>query len=264
MRVRSLIALLVIAGGLAYLYFFQWQWVVGLKESIRMTLAGYHYAKTPEDAMDLFAKAIANRDYNAAALYVTDEYAELLRKGNHAAYTIGHDIDVLMELAKERGINTDKAFYVLRCLDPFPGDFSRPSSQELKKVADGAMEGQFVCKYTLPNIRIDDIRGLDAKMFRNALMPPVYHPALGHIPMFKYKVRIVASGDGDDRIWKIDIPKKDVEVTRDEVNHFVTNYKKYHNALSHMCNDARVSGGYDSPGQFESDVIGTLARQNER
>lgn len=255
MRVRSLVILLVIAGAAAYLYFFQWDFVTGLFEDVRLNMAGYTAAKSPEDAMDRFAKAIKERDYNAAARYCTKDYAALLVKGKKAAYEIGWRIDRLKNLMEEKGLNTDRGLIILYGLDPFPALFDRSSDTKIKEVKKGEdkMIGAFKSTPVSVSADVSKVQGLDVKMFRNALMPynTASRPEFVNSGVF-YSVLLVPDGDGDSRTWKLDIPTEDI--TKDEIDHMVKHYKSYTNALDNLLDYIR-RGRYDSGKAFEDEMI---------
>lgn len=255
MRVRSLVILLAIAGAAAYLYFFQWDFVTGLFEDVRLNMAGYTAAKTPEDAMDRFAKAIKERDYNAAARYCTKDYAALLVKGKKAAYEIGWRIDRLKNLMEEKGLNTDRGLIILYGLDPFPALFERSSDTKIKEAKKGEdkMIGAFKSTPVSVSADVSKVQGLDVKIFRNALMPynTAARPEFVNSGVF-YNVLIVPEGEGDARTWKLDIPND--EITRNEIDHMVKHYRSYANALDYLLDDIR-RGRYASGKDFEQQLI---------
>ena len=59
--------------------------VVFKRGDVNKTLGGYKKAATPQEAADMFKKAITDRDYAIAADYCTKDYAEQLKRGNDAA-----------------------------------------------------------------------------------------------------------------------------------------------------------------------------------
>ena len=69
MRLTSLIILLALVGGGIYVVFY-----TDLLKKGQEAIQGYHDAKTPQEAMDLFRKAIQSRKYDTAARYVTNAY----------------------------------------------------------------------------------------------------------------------------------------------------------------------------------------------
>ena len=68
------------------LLFFGGHYMVVFKRGdVNKTLGGYKKAATPQEAADMFKKAITDRDYAIAADYCTKDYAEQLKRGNDAA-----------------------------------------------------------------------------------------------------------------------------------------------------------------------------------
>ena len=74
------LALLGIIGGVAYLAIFKRDEVMALFKKVKKEAQGYKEAKTPDEAMDYFNKALEDRDYEAASDYLTGEFAVQLRK----------------------------------------------------------------------------------------------------------------------------------------------------------------------------------------
>src|SRR5262245_6689654 len=111
MRLTSLLVLLAIVGGGIYVVFFT-DWLKKGEDILK----GYHDAKSPQEAMDLFRKAIQARQYETAAKYCTKEYAEQLKRGHAAARDMGTAIDSLHEFMSPQtgsGFQTEAAVTAL-------------------------------------------------------------------------------------------------------------------------------------------------------
>ena len=85
---------------------------------------GYKSADTPQVAADMFKKAIEAREYEYAADYCTQDYAEQLRRGNSAASEYATALDNMIYQMKERDLIRDETKAALFRLDPFPKDIT--------------------------------------------------------------------------------------------------------------------------------------------
>ncbi len=74
------VAALLLITGVAYLGLFQRQAVMGLFKQARLNAKGYTPAKSPEEALDRFRKAVKDRDYEAAASYCGGDFVEQINK----------------------------------------------------------------------------------------------------------------------------------------------------------------------------------------
>ncbi|MGF1581254.1 MAG: hypothetical protein ACFCD0_17960 [Gemmataceae bacterium] len=137
---RAVIILLVVVaiGGAAYvgIYHPDWIWPDPQKVAERKRearLATYKPANTPHEAAEYFAKAIRNRDYEAAARYVTSVsvdqsvsqsyYAEKLRSNHKAVKAFAEKIGELKTIVVENQLKTPIGWHLLLALDPFPTNF---------------------------------------------------------------------------------------------------------------------------------------------
>ncbi len=94
-----------------------------LFQQVKREAAGYTPAKTPDDALQKFRKAIKDRDYDTAATYCANPYAEQLRKLDQAK-ELAESIDNLKSAAEKRDIRlTERVSKMLREIDPFPTTF---------------------------------------------------------------------------------------------------------------------------------------------
>lgn len=198
MRLTSLLILVAIVGGVGYVALFQRDWVAGLFTKGQQTLAGYKDAKTPTEAVEFFLKAVKKRDYEAAALYCSGEYAAQLKKTSEAASAMGGRIDEVLTFIDEKGFMTDKTRALLRSLDPFPTTLKIGGVGEEK---DGkAFAGYVPTEDAAPPAALvvppSDLQRLDARMFNNNLSPG---PLLA-------KFSLKRTGEGDTAKWLIEFP----------------------------------------------------------
>lgn len=91
---------------------------------------GYKSADTPQVAADMFKKAIQAREYEYAADYCTQPYAEQLRRGAKASTEYAAALDNLTYQMKERDLIRDEVKFVFYRLDPFPKDITITVSKE--------------------------------------------------------------------------------------------------------------------------------------
>jgi hypothetical protein len=123
------LALAALGGG-AYLVLFQRAYVFSLFNMAR----GYPPAKTPQECVDGFKKAIENRDYAVASdVYCTGDYAEQLKKASEAAHALGTAIDNLKNQMKNKGFDSDRALLLLTLMEPLPTKYT---TVDIKKASD--------------------------------------------------------------------------------------------------------------------------------
>lgn len=177
----------LLVGG--YLALFKREAVLGLVG----IATGYGPAKTPEEAIEKFKKAVRARDYPQAVKYVGGTYGEQLQRGAEAAKELGKAIDALGAAADKRGIKlTDKVKVLLVSIEPFPTSFDSSPPQK---------HGEEHATATLSQ------------------------------PGFwKVTVELKPEGQGDERSWKIFIPSSPW-VVRGQVNHLLDKHKDYARAL---------------------------------
>src|SRR5262245_8691221 len=221
MRMLPLMILLLISGGIAFVFINKdtREWVLGMFRGAKHAVQGYTPAKTPREAMEQFAEAIKDRNYTAAAIYVSDDYAKLLEKGSDAAGTIGGLIDKATNLAKNKGFITDKFTAILRGLDPFPAPLKIVDLKH--KEGESKAIGVFAADFELLPAP-PEMRDLDLKMFQNCLA----HPKL------YLKVPIEIRKDADD-VWKMHLSVEQPQ--HDAVKYYDQHYKSYQTGLKQFC-----------------------------
>ncbi len=304
---RAVIILLVVValGGAAYVGIYHPDWIwpdpkkvaeEKRKKERQAELAKYQPAKTPEEAAQNFMKAIQNRDYEAAAKYVTtvstdqsikkDYYAEKLRRNHKAVSAMAKKIDELKKVMVEKNLKAPLSWHLLLALDPFPTDF---------KIVEDSLQplgqGKDVYSVLFTHTKIDrkgknekdllrelkekfEVIGdkkkrlafaklysnrIDPLMFSNGLMPPI-HIIKFPVPAFVPKpAEIVSETDEDgEKSWKLK-----VVVTpqfKAELEHFLLHTAAYRtiveNLIQHTENTENLS-----PEDFQKKMIEEFGKQ---
>src|SRR5258708_4363536 len=119
MRVVVLVIVLLIVGAVGYVGLSIWQEMQPIWGFFQMA-RGYSPAKTPEEALEKFAKAVKERDYVSASEYCAGEYGKQMHKGAAAAKALGVAIDNLEQNMVNENIKSNKCKVWLRRLEPFP------------------------------------------------------------------------------------------------------------------------------------------------
>lgn len=114
------LALLGIIGGIAYLAIFKRDEVMALFGKVKKEAKGYKEAKTPEEAMQYVNKALEDRDYEAAADYLSGEFGIQLRKVAPKASKLAKAIDDFKYAMGQQNIKSEKATAMLLLIEPLP------------------------------------------------------------------------------------------------------------------------------------------------
>lgn len=121
-KTLTILALLAVLAGAAYLYFFHKDSVVGLfKKGAQEAkeLVGAGPARTPDEALTRFKDAIKARDYKTAASYCSGTCSEQMQLAAEEAGKLGQEIDGLVSLADKFNIRlTDESKRLLHAIDP--------------------------------------------------------------------------------------------------------------------------------------------------
>lgn len=243
MRVRSLVILAVIIGAVAYVLIFKQEW---LWEAKRVA-SGYTAASTPSEAAERFRKATHARDYKAAAVYCTQEYADLLKRAADRCDEIGVVIDSITEYMTNKGLATDKSILMLNFLDPFPKIKLRG---EPKKGKDDSI---YMVHYDLEPLGLSgnlhalqasDLTSVDGQMFRRVLVPAAI--------AVNTEIPIVKEGD----VWKLKVGVLPAQTQA--VEYYLGRVKSYHTALSKFRGEV-TNERYGSKGDFERELMRVLA-----
>jgi hypothetical protein len=177
---------------------------------------GFTLAKTPDEALDKFRKAIKERDYESAKLYVAGDYLEQLKLGGEAGNKLGTAIDALTYTFKEtKKLKSDKVEFALRLIDPFPPVFE---VRDVKKSGDDKATALLEFKYgqtVNPGYMADWKYDQNINM---ALTPAEFWPQL--------PVELRKEGTGKEEAWRILFPvtpalRKRVTTLQDYYGNFV-------------------------------------------
>jgi len=234
MRLVSVLILVAIVGGIAYFLIFRKDDVRKLGKEVQTAvqthLEGYGPAKTPREAMDQFLKAIKERNYKAAAVYSTSDYADKLTRAHTACRSLGQAIDTLNNYIDDKGFKNDKCTQLLLILDPFPPYLKIADQKEVK----GQQVGAFILE--LPQITEgyqQAPNGLDKKLlaYSNALGAPAANALQPTI------LEIKSEGEGDNKSWKIDF--KVPQPVHNGITWYMDNYKSYLEGLETFRGEVR-------------------------
>ena len=114
MRVIVLVIVLLIVGAIGFAGVSVWQgWqpVWGYFQMAR----GYSPAKTPEEALEKFNKAIKERDYYTASEYCAGDFGKQMQKASAAAKAVATAVDGVEHNADLEGVKpTNKTVLWLR------------------------------------------------------------------------------------------------------------------------------------------------------
>jgi hypothetical protein len=160
----------------------------------RRKAGGFGEAKTPTEAVELFMKAMKERDFDIAADYCTDAFAAQMRACQAEANEFAVKLDNMIYQFNERGLIRDEMKQVFICLDPFPKDFTTVVGKE----SNGECEVAFRFNVAFPK------GGMPAGMW--ALRPEIFNVYLsswrfdGESPISRQKLKKVGEA------WKFDFP----------------------------------------------------------
>jgi hypothetical protein len=267
MRLVSLLVLIALVGGAAYVWFFQRDWLFQKADEAKRLAQGYTAAKTPSAAVDNFTKAINKRDYEAAAIYCSADYAELLKKAHKAAQALGEAIDSVTGAMDRHNIDSPNSQFVLSLLDPFPTSLKVVS---VEKQGDESKKGDKKGKDKHKSDKKGEDAGQSEEKGENLAigvfslgLPPAPRADLGKdwgldprmirtlSQQFPLTVEVRAEGK-EDKVWKIQIPKLTVTVQRLTIDHLIGNYKNYVRGLQGLRRDALRDAG--TKAEFEREL----------
>jgi hypothetical protein len=248
---------LVVTSGVLY---FVPDYRPGFVQSWIRSSRGLGPAKSPEEALAKFQKAIQARDFESAAVFCTAEYAEQMRKCAKQASELSLSIDGLVHaLQNVAKIDAPRTMYVLSLLEPFPVDFT----YEIRSGTDGPEAAD--ARITLSDaklskagsemeLKIPSLR-LDSRIQR-PLLPRIQDVARGLILReVVMEVRLKSEGE-KEKVWKIDFPvtaaNADVNYPgmRESVEFLQKNGANYAEALDNLKDslkkDAETKSNIDS------------------
>jgi hypothetical protein len=214
-RIITIVGLLVVIAIGGFLYLFKREAVADLADSAR----GYPKASTPQECVDLFKKAVKDRNYEKAAKYCTKDYAEQLKKGAPAAKEVGESIDDLAHRMKNDGVLTSEIEFVLFLNDPLPPDLTLTVQSPGEKEATAAI-----------GVSNPVLQSTPTKTWK-------YDPYFIKAFYFDYPrgvVRLVK----EEGCWKIDIPV--TPDMRNRVDRLIRCHMDYVNAFKKMSEEVRT------------------------
>jgi hypothetical protein len=223
MRLTSFVGLLLVLGLIGFVGYVAWvqpEWAMAWLRDVRRDVAGFPAAKTPQQLLDKFKDAIKKRDYDAASVYCTNDYAEQLRKGGPAAYKLGKAIDDLESVLETKGLKSRKIEFVLKTLDPCPKDVKFVDLQ-YKEGEDKATVQ--VGEDAKPVIPIDLTGWKYDPTFSRALIRGMPQGMV---------VGLLRSGEGDKERWQLDFKVNDV--LRQAVDDLKDKHMKYVNGFDKL------------------------------
>jgi tetratricopeptide (TPR) repeat protein len=131
------LALLGIIGTVAYLAIFKRDEVIALFNKVKKEAQGYKEARTPDEAMEYYNKALEARNYEAAADYATGEYGVQLRKVAGKAEKLAKAIDDFKYAMEKHNVKSDKVTRMLADKEPFPKKYKVDNIKQVGE--DGAV-----------------------------------------------------------------------------------------------------------------------------
>jgi hypothetical protein len=215
MRVVSLVILILILGGVAFVFIHEptRSWVFSSTEEAAFRAQGYRYAESPREALEFFAKAIKARNYKAAARYCSDDYAKTLVKGHNAGSSVGGQLDKIHNMLQEKGFMTPMSLDLVLGMDPFPDTFK--VNTDVKEITKGeTAQGFFEPEPRRPpstgrTLKVEEAAGLDQKLFAKFCMMP--YSFFGPLEIKK-----------DNKGWKIAFYARP-----EDCDYFVERYQSY-------------------------------------
>jgi hypothetical protein len=136
MRVMKLFIVLVLIAAIgAVVVAFLDLYPIPVLSEFAYGIKGYGLAKTPDEALERFNKALEARNYNMATRYLDGECQTQMRKQAKVAERLAKAIDNFRNAAKDRGLNPPEVELMLASVEPFP---SRISTKEVKTSGDTA------------------------------------------------------------------------------------------------------------------------------
>ena len=218
-------AFLVVAG-VAFLGLFRRDAVMSLFAQGKLAVQGYSPAHTPDEALDSFRRAIKDRNYEAAEMYLGGDYSEQFHKGAKNGQNLGAAIDNLLNTMETTGTKSDKVKLVLRLLDPFPTNLKVldvKQSGDKAATAVLAEESGSACRSRAISRTGKPTRGCFGRWCRSV-------PVTGVVELRK-------EGDGVNGQWKIYLPV--TPELRLCVDYLHDNGSNYVNAINRVKEDLK-------------------------
>jgi len=229
-----ILSIVLVAGGLLI-------FAPGLVKKYFRSAQGFNVAKSPEECIDYFRKAIEKRKYDIAAeLYVTGDYKEQLKRAAVAAKTLGDAIDNLRYNMESRGYDSEKVNILLAQLEPFPRELT--TERWVKSEREATVNLVETTGFDLGKIR----SMYEIKLGKDAPLMRALTPVPGGLVAFKGQklvipVRMVLVNekvyDKNEECWKLEITV--TQAMRNAVDVLMNRYKGYTKVLESVSDDLR-------------------------
>lgn len=242
MKLSSLLGLAVVVLGLGYVLVFQWGWVKSMFKTGTELAEGYTDAKSPQEAIQLYAKAIKARKFKTAAKYVKGNYKEHLERAHDGASEMGDLIDKIVTYAKNKGFDSDSAMTMLLLLDAYPPYLAVAGEPVLDKKAAGMAWGQLRFEWNYGKGDLRDLAGIN--------LP--FSPQPLNVPSLFVSAQILEEASGEDKIWKLHIEAPQVQA--EAITLYLSKYKAYHSALENFHRDM-TNNRHDTKEEFKSRLL---------
>ncbi|MGL4551233.1 MAG: hypothetical protein ACRC33_08595 [Gemmataceae bacterium] len=213
---------------------------------------GYSPAKSAEDAMDQFKRAIERRDYDVASDYLTGDYREFFVKGTADAQVLARETTDMASVMKSTGVKSDKVDLMLFWLDPFPA-----FKYTVQKSSGGSTLAQIHWNEDALRLR-DGFSKVSVEENRRHFL--MFHSLLPNGTAIPAPITVAVKEVGG--AWKIEIPVQlfaDRHL-RDTVEALRKNGTNYRNAIADVKNNIKNNPAVKEA--FESEFKTNLDRAN--
>jgi hypothetical protein len=209
------IAFFAVVGIGIFLYLFKKEAVLELYDA---NIGGYPKAKSAQQCVDLFKKAIKAREYKTAAKYCSKEYAEQLTRAHDAARELGKAIDDLTFRMEKDGVSSSEIDVLLFLHDPFSPDLSLTIQTSGDTSATASVD---VSKPSLKTQRPG-----------TWTVDPLFLQALYFGQPAGWVIQ------SEDKVWKINLGVMPAQ--RERIDRLISHSKNYSNAFKKMSEELRV------------------------
>ncbi len=240
----TLVALLAALFGGLWLFMYKRKEIMTVVNEKVAEAKGFDKARTPQQAIDFFKKAIQERDYETAARYCTPKYAEQLRKCAKGATKLGKKIDDVRVALDKRGLASDTTRIALELIEPFPPDFETLDVQY--------KEGDDKAVATIGERITDDLeKGRKVLQWRFDMY---FCRALAKSLGNPWRIGLKREGEGENKEWKLDIPVDGALIR--SVDRFNKKHMDYYNALDVVDQDIKndATTRFDVEGRMKGEL----------
>jgi hypothetical protein len=208
---------------------------------------GYNPAKSPEDCLDQFKRAITNRQYDVAQDYLAGDYLELFKKGAADARELARGIDELADVMKTTGVKSDKVDVLLYWLDPFPA-----FQYDVKNKSSGSVTALIHWRDDAPRVQAG-LQSLSTE--RYDILPLMLHSLLPTGTTLPAPMAVTLKETNG--VWKIEMPVQFGDRhLRNCVEALRKNATNYRNALADIKNSIKNNPAVkeDFEREFKSNI----------